>query len=257
MMQVVILAGGAKSTVTDEVEGIPKPMAEIGGKPILWHIMKYFSGYGFKDFIICGGYKVNQIKEYFLDYYIYQSDITVDLNLNTIEIHKKKTEDWYVTVVDTGVESTTEQRIDHIKDYINQDAFIVTYGDCLSNINLADLVDTHMKTGLEATVTVARPTGRNKILPINIDGKLGVTDTEEDGRGAWVNACLMVFNKSIFKYNLNERYELEDNLLSKLTQTGQVVTYKHEGFWMPMETNRDRVALEKMWSESKALWKNW
>lgn len=256
-MQIVILAGGAKSTVTDNVEGIPKPMAEIGEKPILWHIMKFFSGYGYKDFIICGGYKVNQIKEYFMDYYIYQSDITVDLRQNTVEIHKKKTEDWTVTVVDTGIDSTTEQRIAKVKDYIEGDDFIVAYGDCLSDISITELVQRHKECGAAATISVARPTGRNKTLAIGDGGILKNSDTSDERGGAWVNACLMVFSKSVFQYNMNEQHELEDNLILKLTEEKQVATYQHTGFWMPMETNRDRTALERMWRENRAPWKNW
>ncbi len=256
-MKVVILAGGAKSTVADDVEGVPKPMAEIGEKPILWHIMKSFSGYGYRDFIICGGYKVNQIKEYFMDYYIYQSDITVDLRQNTVEIHKKKTEDWIVTVVDTGIDSTTEQRIEKIKDYIEDENFIVAYGDCLSDIDIHQFLQTHLKSGLAATVAVARPTGRNKILPISSNGNLEVNGSKNALVDAWVNACLMVFNKVVFQYGLSERRELEENLLMKLAREHQVATYCHEGFWLPMETNRDRTMLEIMWREARAPWKNW
>lgn len=256
-MKVVILAGGAKSTVADNVEGIPKPMAEIGEKPILWHIMKFFSGYGLKDFIICGGYKVNQIKDYFMDYYIYQSDITVDLQQNVVEIHKKVTEDWTVTVVDTGIDATTEQRLDKVKDYINGEQFIVTYGDCLSDIDVPELISVHRQCGLSATLSTARPTGRNRTLVIGSDGRLEFSNTVKTPGDAWVNACMMVFNKSIFHYDLSGQYELEDHLLQKLAEEKLITTYRHEGFWMPMETNRDRTALEKMWSESDAPWKNW
>lgn len=256
-MQIVLLAGGAKSTVTDNVEGIPKPMAEIGEKPILWHIMKFFSGYGYKDFIICGGYKVNQIKEYFMDYYIYQSDITVDLQQNTVEIHKKKTEDWKVTVVDTGIDATTEQRIAKVQNYIINDNFIVAYGDCLSDIDVPELVRVHQNSKMTATLTVAKPTGRNKTLAIDSTGLLKAESSDNDNKEAWVNACLMVFHKSVFQYDLNRKLELEDNLLLKLTEEGRAATYRHHGFWMPMETNRDRTALERMWSEDAAPWKNW
>ena len=256
-MKVVILAGGAKSTVADNVEGIPKPMAEIGEKPILWHIMKSFSGYGYKEFIVCGGYKVNQIKEYFMDYYIYQSDITVDLRQNTVEIHKKKTEDWSVTVVDTGVNATTEQRINQIEDYIDGDEFIVAYGDCLSDIDINQLVKEYKDSHLLATIAVARPSGRNKTLSIAEDGRLEETKVSTRKDSTWVNACVMVFNKDVFKYNLNDGHELDENLLSKLTKDKQIGTYFHYGFWMPMETNRDRVTLERMWQKSKAPWKNW
>ena len=146
-MKVVILAGGAKSTISDEWEGIPKPMVEIGGRPLLWHIMKQYNYLGYKDFIICGGYKVNAIKNYFRDYYVYQSDITVDLSTNRIEIHKKVTEDWRVTIADTGVFSTTGQRVSRVEKYIDEDIFLVTYGDCLSDIDVNNLVDFSRKKG--------------------------------------------------------------------------------------------------------------
>lgn len=251
-MQVVILAGGAKSTITDEMEGIPKPMALIGERPILWHIMKYFSTYDCKEFIICGGYKVNQIKDYFQNFYIYQSDITVDLQTNQIEVHKNKTEDWKVTVVDTGVEATTSERIFKIHDYISEDAFIVVYGDCLSDISVENLINQHIenqKAGMQATIVVTRPTGRNQIM--SIDGQ------EQQYTQAWVNACIMVFSKEIFSLGLNQKDELEHTVIEKLVSKNQIAYYRHEGFWTPVETNRDRVNLEQKWNSDNAPWKKW
>ena len=169
-MQVVILAGGQRSTISNEQEGIPKPMAEIGGKPMLWHIMKSFSAYGLNEFIICGGYKVDMIKEYFMDYYIYQSDITVDLKTNTVEIHRNRTEDWKVTVVDTGLYSSTGQRVARIKEYIDGDTFIVASGDCLFDIDVNRMIAYHGEQGKTATMAVARPTGRNEALDIDEAG---------------------------------------------------------------------------------------
>ena len=171
-MRIVILAGGMQSTVVDESEGLPKPMATIGDKPILWHIMKNFATQGFYDFIICGGYKVNLIKEYFMDYYIYQSDITVDLETNSVEIHKKKTENWNVTVVDTGINTAPGARVKQVREYIGEEDFIVVHGDCLSDIKISELIDTHNKQQRVATLAVARPTGRSEVLPIHSDGLL-------------------------------------------------------------------------------------
>ncbi len=252
-MKVVILAGGTRSTISNEQEGIPKPMAEIGGKPLLWHIMKSFSAYGYHEFIICGGYRVNMIKEYFMDYYIYQSDITVDLQNNKIEIHKNLTEDWKVTVVDTGLYGATGQRVAQIKDYITEENFIVTYGDCLSDIEVSKLYDQHLRQGKMVTMALARPTGRNKSLEISADGcVVGSQHSGEENR-AWTNACLLVMNKKVFSV-LNGNYELEKVLISQLADKNQIATYKHKGFWAPVETYRDRVAMENMWNAGMAPW---
>lgn len=256
-MKVVILAGGMQSTIVDGNEGKPKPMAEIGEKPILWHIMKFFSEQGFRDFIICGGYKVNNIKEYFMDFYIYQSDITVDLQKNIVEIHKKKTEDWNVTVVDTGLTTTLGGRILQVQEYIGVEDFIVVHGDCLSNIDIDKLVHTHDECGKIATLAVARPTGRNAILPIHVDGlwmQDGVAELPENQ--AWVNACCKVFKSNIFNYLLHTS-DLGMSLFSLLSKENEIITYKHYGFWSPIETKRDYSALQGMWDRDEAPWKIW
>lgn len=252
-MKVVILAGGTRSTISNEQEGIPKPMAEIGGKPLLWHIMKSFSAFGYHEFIICGGYRVNMIKEYFMDFYIYQSDITVDLQNNKIEIHKNRTEDWKVTVVDTGLYGATGQRVAQIKNYIEEENFIVTYGDCLSDIDVSKLYDQHISRGKMVTMALAQPTGRNKSLEIGADGcVVGDQRNGEEDR-AWTSACLYVMNKKVFSV-LNGNYELEKVLISQLADKNQIATYKHKGFWTPVETYRDRVAMENMWNAGMAPW---
>jgi len=241
-MKLVILAGGLRSTIHEDFEGIPKPMVEIGGRPLLWHIMKYYSRFGIKDFIICGGYKVNMLKDYFRDYYIYQSDITVDLESNTIEIHKKVTEDWKVTVVDTGLETTPGERIELVRHYIGDDDFIVTYGDCLSNLDIEEFTENHKRENKLATMMLARPTGRNAVV-------------EEDDN-AWANGCTFLYSNRIWeqmeKHMRTSRiyipFGLEENELAR---------YKHSGFWRPVETVRDRVELERMWDEGKAVWRIW
>ncbi len=252
-MKIVILAGGTRSTISSEQQGIPKPMVEIGGKPLLWHIMKSFSAYGFTDFVICGGYKVNLIKEYFMDFYIYQSDITVDLQNNTVQIHKNRTEDWKVTVVDTGLDSATGMRVARIADYITEDTFIVTNGDCLSDIDVNDMLAHHRKQGKRATMAVAKPTGRNEALQIADDGR--IVGMEENGResGAWTNACLYVLERDVFGV-LKEDLNLEELLMDHLAGDGQLITYKHSGFWTPVETYRDRVNMEKLWNAGTAPW---
>ena len=256
-MKIVILAGGMQSTIVDEKEGLPKPMATIGEKPILWHVMKYFSTQGYHDFVVCGGYKVNLIKEYFMDFYIYQSDITVDLGSNEVIIHKKRTEDWNITVVDTGLDTTPSERVLQIQPYINGEDFMVVHGDCLFNIDINQLVSIHNRNRKLATIAVARPTGRNEILPITVDGIM-MTDSIAalPENQAWVNACCKVFTQDIFKY-LESTQNLGKKLFQTLTGENQIMTYKHYGFWSPVETKRDYTALQTMWNRNEAPWKIW
>lgn len=255
-MKVIILAGGLKSTIDDYNEGIPKPMAELGEQPILWHIMKYCSSYGLNDFIICGGYKVEEIKEYFTDYYLYQSDITVDLSTNEVKIHKKRTENWKVTVADTGLYAPTGARVKRVEDYIQDEDFLVVYGDCLSDINLGELLSQHRKSSKMVTLAVAKPTGRNETLSINREGILLSEKSEQEERNhAWVNACCMVFSKEIFSH-LNDESDLR-NKLFEWAESEKVSVYKHRGFWAPIETKRDKSHLESMISDGTAPWIRW
>ena len=252
-MKVVILAGGLQSSINYDAEGIPKPMVDIGGKPLLWHIMKHFSQYGLTEFIVCGGYKVDTIKEYFMDFYIYESDITVDLQNNTVEIHKKKTEDWKVTVVDTGMYSATGLRVSMIEKYIEGD-FIVTYGDCLSDIDIIQLIEHHRREGKTATVAMAKPSGREELLPLDEDGKLrygSASHVENDY--AWTNGDCFVFSPKVFPL-LTGNYDLEKNLFIKLSEKEQLTTYKHAGYWLAVETRRDLVAAENLWNAGIAPW---
>jgi Nucleoside-diphosphate-sugar pyrophosphorylase involved in lipopolysaccharide biosynthesis/translation initiation factor 2B, gamma/epsilon subunits (eIF-2Bgamma/eIF-2Bepsilon) len=253
-MKVVILAGGMQSTINNENEGIPKPMVDIGGMPLLWHIMKHFSEYGLNEFIICGGYRVDMIKEYFMDYYIYASDITVDLQSNRIEVHKKRTEDWKVTVVNTGLFSSTGQRISLIHKYIEENEFIVTYGDCLSDINIHAMLETYKRNRRIATIALAKPTGRNQLLPIDEEGELRYNKLEKMSNDvAWVNADCFVFHKQVFDYLLGN-YDLEKQLFSKLSVQQQLGTYQHKGFWMPIETKRDLSYAVRLWNAGTAPW---
>lgn len=252
-MKVVILAGGQRSTISNEQVGIPKPMAEIGGKPILWHIMQYFASHGLNEFVICGGYKVNMIKEYFMDYYIYQSDITVDLQTNLIEIHKNRTENWKVTVVDTGVFAATGQRVAQIRDYIEEDTFVVTDGDCLFDIRIDRLIEEHNKHGKLATMVVARPTGRNKAVTIGNEGLVRENEDYIGANQAWANAGMYVLHRKVFDF-IGGNYSLEQALIHGLASRAQMVTYKHDGFWAPVETYRDRVDMENLWNAGMAPW---
>lgn len=257
----MILAGGQQSTLSRAHEGIPKPMAEIGEKPILWHLMKMYAAQGYNDFIICGGYKVNVIKDYFNDFYIYQSDVTIDLKNNKIEIHKKVTENWNVTIVNTGLYSSTGQRVSMIKDYLKDEDFIVTYGDCLSDIDVSKLERTHKNSGKIATLVTTKPTGRNILLPLDSEGNFcnhiaGIQESEELNSNAWINAYTMVFQKKVFDY-LMGNYDLEKQLFFKLSEKKEMITYKHEGFWSAIETTRDRDELETLWNAGMAPWKIW
>lgn len=253
-MKIIILAGGMQSTINNGQEGIPKPMAELGGKPLLWHIMKHFSQYGFNEFIICDGYRVTLIKEYFLDFYIYESDITVNLADNTVKIHKKRTEDWKVTVVDTGLFSSTGQRVSLIQKYINEDTFLVTYGDCLSDMDIHELVSAHKKGGKIATMALAKPTGRNQLIPIDDQGRIHYESSGNNvNKNSWINADCFVFNKKVFEY-LQGNYDLEKQLLASLSAKQQLETWRHEGYWSAIETKRDLIEAENLWNAGVAPW---
>lgn len=255
-MKAVILAGGLPSTVIEEDEKIPKPMAEIGTQPILWHIMKHYAHYGIKEFIICGGYKVEMIKEYFKNFYIYHSDITIDLGTNEVSLHHKVTEDWKVTIVDTGLRTTITERLQCIKDLLDgDDIFAVAYGDCVSDINVSELVQTHLASNQIMTLAVAKPVGRNRILPIE-DGVFTGDEREEIlTENAWVNACSMIFSHDIFQHLPN--YSSVEELINHLRKKHLIVPYFHNGFWSPMETVRDRDVLDNLWNTGRAPWKVW
>lgn len=243
-MKIVILAGGLPSTINTEEEKIPKPMLRVGGRPLLWHIMKLYSYYGYNDFVICTGYKSEMIKEYFMNYYIYKSDITVNLQNNEVVIHNKETEQWKVTVVYTGVEATTASRIFQIRDLLKGEDFIVSYGDCVSDINISQLVNTHKKNGQLLTLTVARPAGRSAILPMSRQQSQEDRDTVR--RFAWANACNMVVSSEIYEHmDPDERFEIDT--VNRVIEEGRVATYEHEGLWVPVETVRDRALLEDVW----------
>lgn len=257
-MKVVILAGGLPSTINEENDRIPKPMVEIGERPILWHIMKLYSYYGLNDFIICTGYKADLVKQYFMNYYIYRSDITVDLKKNDIKIHNNITEPWKVTIVDTGLDTSTAQRVKQIESYIEGEEFIISYGDCITNINVKEFIDSYRNSKAMLSVAVSKPTGRNAALNLDPNGEiisdLTALNSETE---AWVNSCNMIVNRSVFTYldGKYDRFEIET--INKITKRNQVSTYKHYGFWSPVETMRDKIILENMWKEKKALWKVW
>lgn len=257
-MKVLILAGGLPSTLADHNESLPKPMLEIGERPLLWHIMKLYSYYGFDDFIICTGYKGDMIKRYFTDYYIYQSDVTIDLETNQVTIHKKRTENWTVTVLDTGRDTSIVQRILKVREYVDDDDFIVAYGDCISDIDVSGMVLKHRQGGVAATVAVAGPVGRNAALPLDDEGRFlyggGIKDRLSQ---PWVNACNMVFSKEIFDYlDKNDDFG-ENSPFPRLAKDSKIQTYKHQGFWTAVETKRDQYELEELWKSGNPPWRLW
>ena len=256
-MKVIILAGGLPSILGEENDKIPKPMVSIGERPILWHIMKLFSHYGFNDFIIATGYKSDVIKDYFLNYYLYQSDITVHLATNEVDVHNRVTEPWKVSIVNTGLSTSTTERLEQIAKGLDED-FVVAFGDCISDINVPELVKLHRRGGKKLTVALARPTGRNAIVPTDEDGNILRHNLPGSaGTNAWVNACMMVVNPDVLREKIQPGARFETDMVSHMAAFGEVNTYRHEGFWLPVETMRDKEQLQAMWSAGVAIWKIW
>ncbi|MEM0142891.1 MAG: glucose-1-phosphate cytidylyltransferase [Candidatus Parvarchaeum sp.] len=255
-MKVVILAGGFGTRLSEETDIKPKPMVEIGSKPILWHIIKIYSTYGFNDFIVCLGYKGYIIKEYFYNYFLHLSDITINLCNNEIIYHKTKAENWKITLVDTGLESMTGERIRRIKPYLENQTFMLTYGDGVANINIKTLCDYHKSHGKYATMTAVQPEGRFGL--INLDGKNIKSFIEKPkGDGGWINAGFFVLEPEIFNYIEEENSVWEKKPLEKLASENQLVAYLHEGFWKCMDTLRDKLELENLWKSGQCPWKVW
>lgn len=255
-MKVVILAGGFGTRISEESKFRPKPMIEIGGRPILWHIMKYYSGFGFNEFIICCGYKGEMIKEYFMNYQSYNSDFTVELKNSTVTIHKMPSEDWKVTLVDTGLNTMTGGRIKQIESYIDGEEFMVTYGDGLCDVDICKLLEFHMKYGKIATITTVKPEGRFGVL--NIQDSV-ITDFREKSVNdmGWINGGFMVLNKKIFHYIRDDRTIFEKEPLEQAAAARELIAFKHDKFWRCMDTQRDKMILENLWESKKAPWKNW
>jgi glucose-1-phosphate cytidylyltransferase len=257
-MKVVILAGGFGTRLSEETELKPKPMVEIGGKPILWHIMKIYSSYGFNDFVICCGYKAYVIKDYFHHYYMHQADMTVDLGKNTVEYHDSHAEPWRVTLIDTGLNTMTGGRIKRIQPYIGDEPFMLTYGDGVSNIDIKALIEFHTKNGRLATLTAVQPSGKFGALDLREKNRVAAFAEKPKGDGAWINGGFFVLEPKVFDY-ITEGDETvwERNPLERLAQENQLDAYKHAGFWQPMDTLRDRKELDAMWNAGTAPWKLW
>lgn len=256
-MKVVILAGGFGTRLSEETTIKPKPMVEIGGKPILWHIMKIYSLFGFTEFIICLGYKGYFIKEYFANYFLHEADVTFDLSNNQMEVHNKNAEPWKVTLVDTGLNTMTGGRLLRVKDYVGGKTFMMTYGDGVANINLNELIKFHKEKKQIATLTAVQPSGRFGAL--QIDEKNNITQFQEkpQGDGAWINGGFFVLEPDIFDYLENDATVFERKPLESLAEKGELNAYYHKGFWMPMDKLSDKIKLEEMWNKGEALWKIW
>lgn len=257
-MKVVILAGGFGTRISEESHLKPKPMIEIGDRPILWHIMKEYSHYGFNDFIICLGYKQQVIKEFFSNYYLHTSDITFDMENNKMTVHNHSADPWKVTLVDTGLNTMTGGRIKRIKDYIGNETFMLTYGDGVSDINPKELLKFHKKNGKLATITAIQPGGRFGALDINEKNSTireFMEKRKEDG--GWINGGYMVLSPKIFDYIEGDQTVLEKEPLEKVAKMGQLSAYKYDGFWQCMDTLRDKIYLEELWDSGEAPWKVW
>ena len=256
-MKAVILAGGFGTRISEESHLKPKPMIEIGGKPILWHIMKWYSHFGINEFIICAGYKQDVIKEWFANYFIHTSDITFDFtNGRDIIVHSKHAEPWKVTVVDTGLNTMTGGRIKRVKDYIGNEPFCMTYGDGVSDVNIKELVEFHKKYGHIATLTGIIPEGRFGIMDLQGDSILSFREKSKEDTG-WINGGFMVLEPSVMEYIADDEIMFEREPLERLAKDGQLDCYKHEGFWQCMDTLRDKEKLEKLIAEGKAPWMYW
>ena len=258
-MKVVILAGGFGTRISEESHLRPKPMIEIGEKPILWHIMKIYSYYGFNDFIICCGYKGYMIKEYFADYYLHSSDVTFDFtNGSDMEIHNNVSEPWRVTLVDTGLETQTGGRIKRIASYVKNEAFMLTYGDGVSDINLNALLENHKTHGNTVTLTAVQPSGRYGVLDLDVDKNRVVGFREKAKEDLnWVNAGFMVVEPDVFNYIKNDNTIFERTPLEALTHENKLGVYRHYGYWQCMDTRRDQEMLEYHWGTGNAPWRVW
>ena len=256
-MKAVILAGGLGTRLSEETSIRPKPMVEVGGKPILWHIMKMYSAHGINDFIICCGYKGYLIKEYFANYFLHSSDVTFNMRENTMEVHDKRAENWNVTLVDTGDSSMTGGRLRRVADYVrHEEAFCVTYGDGVSDVDISATIAFHKQHGKAATLTATYPPGRFGALDIKQHQVLNFKEKPK-GDGAMINGGFFVLSPRVLEYLVDHSTVWEQEPLMGLAEDGQLMAHEHQGFWQPMDTLHDKNLLEKLWQNGKAPWKSW
>jgi glucose-1-phosphate cytidylyltransferase len=255
-MQAVILAGGLGTRISEESHLRPKPMIEIGGKPILWHIMKIYSHYGVRDFIICGGYKEYYIKEWFANYFLHNSDVTIDLQNNSMDFHATRAESWRVTLVDTGLDTMTGGRLKRIKKYLSGEVFFMTYGDGVSNVNINALLHSHKNSNKLVSLTAVQPSGRFGALEIYGDNVVSFSEKPK-GDGAWINGGFFVVNRAALEYIDGDSTIWEREPLERMASDSQLNAFKHTGFWEAMDTLRDKQNLESLWTSSNPPWKVW
>lgn len=256
-MKVVLLAGGFGTRISEESHLKPKPMIEIGGRPILWHIMKIYSHYGFNDFVVCLGYKGYVIKEYFSNYFMHMSDITFDMRNNSMEVHQGFAEPWKVTLVDTGMETMTGGRLKRVAPYLNDQPFMMTYGDGVADINISELVKYHASHGQLATVTSTQPQGRFGALHLNDQNQVTAFQEKPMGDNSWINGGFFVLEPEVLDRIESDETIFEKEPLESLACSDQLYAFRHEGFWQPMDTLRDKMMLEKVWKSGKAPWAVW
>jgi len=257
-MKVLLLAGGLGTRLSEETDLRPKPMVEIGEKPILWHIMKIYSTYGFNDFVILLGYKGYYIKEYFANYFLHQSNVSIDLSNNKMEVINNSSEPWKVTLIDTGSNSMTGGRIKRAESVVGDEPFMLTYGDGVADIDIKALVKFHQKHGKIMTLTTAQPDGRFGALDMNEEGKVIAFKEKPKGDGSWINAGFFVCEPKVFEYlQQGDATVFEQEPMQALAKDGEIFAYKHDGFWLPMDTLRDKNMLAEMWRSQAAPWKTW
>ena len=257
-MKVVILAGGFGTRISEESHLKPKPMIEIGGRPILWHIMKTYSFYGYNDFIICLGYKGYHIKEYFEHYFLHESDVTFNFGMQSERvIHEHSAEPWRVTLVNTGLETMTGGRVKKIQKYVGNEAFMLTYGDGVADVNINDLVSYHQKNRKLATVTAIQPSGRFGSLDLSPTNQVLGFEEKPKGDGSWINGGFFVLEPGVFDYIEGDQSVFEEAPLENLAKNGQLTAFKHQKFWQPMDSMRDKNKLNELWDADKAPWKVW
>jgi glucose-1-phosphate cytidylyltransferase len=256
-MKVVLLAGGLGTRLSEETILRPKPMVEIGGMPMLWHIMKIYSAYGFNEFIVCLGYKGYIIKEYFANYFLHKSDVTINLKDNTLKVHDSQAEPWTITLVDTGNESMTGGRIKRIQQHTGNESFMLTYGDGVSNVDIRALVNYHKAKGKMCTVTSVQPSGRFGAINLTDDNNVHSFMEKPKGDGAWINGGFFVCEPAVFDFIEGDSTIWEREPMETIAAQGQMAAFKHDGFWKPMDTLRDKHELEQDWAANKAQWKIW
>jgi glucose-1-phosphate cytidylyltransferase len=256
-MKVIILAGGQGTRISEETAVRPKPMVEIGGKPLLWHIMKIYSHYGYHDFVICLGFRGYMIKEYFSNYFLHMSDVTFDMRNNSMKVHQQYAEPWQVTLVDTGMETMTGGRIKRIAPYVGKETFMLTYGDGVSDIDIRKLLAHHESHGKSATVTATQPFGRFGALNLDAQDMVARYNEKPLGDGSWINGGFFVLEPKVFDLIADDSTIFEKEPLEQLAQHKQLSAYKHHGFWYAMDTLRDKNHLESLWQSGNAPWKVW